>query len=489
VLNKTDLSRMKNFFIPEAANVTTTRPTPSSILFWIGSIGFFVQLFLAIVLSYRFSKADISPLLLDDPMLTLFLTSWVATLLSFLWITVVSLQIKKHHQLFTDENRTIIDSVPAMIWYKDTQNNIVRCNTLAAQTKGLTVAEMEGHHTSEFYPNESDKYWKDDLEVIHSGNPKLGIVEIFEMNEKKTWIRTDKVPYKNSKGQVVGVIVFATDITIASQAAEEKIELIDELKKAITSRDDFLGIASHELKSPITALQMQLELLKNIALNEHTNSPSYVSSKNILDSSLKQVARLTKLIEEMLDLSRIDSNKIQFKIDRVNLHLLVQGIVGQHSANLDSCQCKIDLQVPRNLFGHWDKTRLEQVLVNLLSNATKYAPGSQVTIKAFQDASHTTLMFQDTGPGIEKKNLEIIFKRYEQINPLHKATSMGLGLYICKQILKAHHGDIWAESEPGQGTTFVIKIPTFYNKLSSSEKTEHKKQGPLYHEQNFDNRR
>jgi PAS domain S-box-containing protein len=120
------------------------------------------------------------------------------------------------------EHQSIFDSVPAMIWYKDKNNKILRCNRPAAEARGMTVAEMEGRYTEEFYPDEAAKYLADDLEVINSGRPKLGIIEPHQVGSgEKIWVRTDKIPYRDEDGNIIGVIVFAIDITQLKRTEEE----------------------------------------------------------------------------------------------------------------------------------------------------------------------------------------------------------------------------------------------------------------------------
>lgn len=133
---------------------------------------------------------------------------------------IAQLQLKKHQE----EQRHIFDSVPAMIWYKDTENRILHANRLAAESMGLTVEEIEGKSTYDLYPEEAEKYYQDDLEVIRSGKPKLGIIETFPLKSgEKRWVQTDKIPYRDEKGNIAGVIVFAQDIT-AHKSVENQLE-------------------------------------------------------------------------------------------------------------------------------------------------------------------------------------------------------------------------------------------------------------------------
>jgi PAS domain S-box-containing protein len=117
------------------------------------------------------------------------------------------------------EQQVLLDLIPAMVWYKDTHNRIVRANRHAAKSINKTVAEVEGQLTSDLYPEEAEQYYQDDLQVIASGMPKLGIVELYQTaSGKKRWVQTDKVPYRDPQGNVIGVLVFAQDITERKQA-------------------------------------------------------------------------------------------------------------------------------------------------------------------------------------------------------------------------------------------------------------------------------
>lgn len=138
----------------------------------------------------------------------------------------------RHHQI---EQQALLDLIPGMVWYKDTTNRILRANQLAAQSLNKTVAEIEGQSTYDLYPEEAEKYYLDDLEVIQSGRPKLGIIELYQMgNGEKRWVQTDKVPYRDTDGTVLGVLVFAQDITErkrmeeALRVGQERLRIIIE---------------------------------------------------------------------------------------------------------------------------------------------------------------------------------------------------------------------------------------------------------------------
>lgn len=136
----------------------------------------------------------------------------------------------RHHQI---EQQALLDLIPGMVWYKDTNNQILRANRLAAQSLNKTVAEIEGQSTYDLYPEEAEKYYRDDLEVIQSGRPKLGIIERYQMGDgEKRWVRTDKVPYRDTDGTVLGILVFAQDIT-ALKRMEEDLRVGEEWLRSI----------------------------------------------------------------------------------------------------------------------------------------------------------------------------------------------------------------------------------------------------------------
>src|SRR5215468_4096908 len=148
------------------------------------------------------------------------------------------------------EMEVLLDSVPAFIWYKDRENRILRANRLAAESLGLSVDEVEGRSTFDLYPDEAAKYHHDDLEVIQSGKPKLGIVEILTTaSGEKRWVRTDKIPYRKDTGEIVGVIVFAVDISERLRAEEALQRAHDELERRVDERTQQLAATVEMLRS------------------------------------------------------------------------------------------------------------------------------------------------------------------------------------------------------------------------------------------------
>ncbi len=235
---------------------------------------------------------------------------------------------------------------------------------------------------------------------------------------------------------------------------------LEELKKALASRDEFVAIASHELKTPITSLKLQLELTRRQVAPDKNIVPSAERLAKVLDSSSVQVARLVSLIEELLDVSRIQAGKLSLHIEEVNLTDLINEIIERLSAQSMEAKSSIEFQheVPLMVWG--DRFRLDQVFTNLISNAIKYGAGQPIKVSAFysSDQQKATIAVQDHGIGISKVDGAKIFERFERAGGLGKVSGLGLGLYIARQIVLIHRGEITFSSEIGQGSIFTTTL-------------------------------
>ncbi len=203
------------------------------------------------------------------------------------------------------EQQAIFDSVPAMIWFKDKENRILRVNALAAQSIGRTAAEIEGHSTAEFYPQHADKYLHDDLEVINSGKPKLGIIEPYVVAAgEKRWIRTDKIPYRDDDGNIVGVIVFAVDITEQQRAKEDSQAAHDALERHVAERTAELRSANENLRRAMAQRARVEERLQQII--DNTTAVIYVKDIH---------GRYTLINQRFVDLFHVDRESVVGKTD------------------------------------------------------------------------------------------------------------------------------------------------------------------------------
>jgi signal transduction histidine kinase len=229
------------------------------------------------------------------------------------------------------------------------------------------------------------------------------------------------------------------------------------LQEAVRARDTFLSIASHELKTPVTALQSQAQLV--LRRFERTGQMEPLRVAQALQSVSGQARKLTRLIAQLLDISRLEAGKFIIEPEPTDLAELVQQVV----ANLRSLghERRIRLQAPPRLAIEIDPLRLEQVLTNLLDNALKYSPeGGAVEVSLCGlDGGGAEVSVRDFGLGIPLEKRGHIFERFYQAHGEGHRSGLGLGLFISRQIVTLHGGEIHAEFPPDGGTRFVVRLP------------------------------
>lgn len=247
-------------------------------------------------------------------------------------------------------------------------------------------------------------------------------------------------------------VLLVQELADRAALAIENARLFKEARDAVGVRDEFLSIASHELRTPLTALQLQLQGLRRSAKLAAPDSAK-------LEAAVRQVQRLGRLVEGLLDVSRISVGQLQLVPERCTLKEVVLDVVERMQDKAAAEHCELRLALEDLPAGGWDRMRIEQVLVNLLTNAIKYAPGRPIDVSLRVQGELATLRVDDHGKGIAPEDLERIFGRFERATELRTHGGLGLGLYIARQIVLAHGGRIFAESTPGAGASFIVELP------------------------------
>jgi PAS domain S-box-containing protein len=248
------------------------------------------------------------------------------------------------------------------------------------------------------------------------------------------------------------LVAIARDISERKRVQLEREILYREAVDAIRARDEFLSIASHELRTPLSALKLQLQLLRQHAAAQVELLPK-------LQMAERQVERLSSFVSELLDVSRIRAGRLRLELESLDLAALVQDVLGRLAVEAERARCPIELSAPAPVLGSWDRMRIEQVVMNLMTNAFKFGAGQPIEVTVEAKASLGSLTVVDHGIGIPTEDIERIFERYEQAIATRKYGGLGLGLYIVRQIVEAHGGTIRVESRPGAGATFVVELP------------------------------
>ena len=249
------------------------------------------------------------------------------------------------------------------------------------------------------------------------------------------------------------------DIADRAALAIDNARLYQDSQKAIQLREDFISIASHELKTPLTPLKLQLSLLRRHLSREGAEIPQLDRLLKVVQNSDRDVDRLVRLVENLLDTSRITKGMISLSRTHCDLGEIVLSVLERYENNLKKAGCEVNTDLEKGVVGFWDPFRIEQVMVNLLTNAMKYGAGQPIEIKVDKSDADARVAIQDHGIGIQKKDHDRIFDRFERAMPITAYGGLGLGLFITRQILDAHHGKIRLESDIGQGSRFVVELP------------------------------
>jgi signal transduction histidine kinase len=245
----------------------------------------------------------------------------------------------------------------------------------------------------------------------------------------------------------------------ALSRANEMLRLLKQLEEAVGARDALISIASHELRTPLAALQLHLDLMTR-ALNKHPereSAPERIMPK--LGTLERQVTRLSKLIDHLLDVSRITAGRLDLALEDVDLTAVVLDVASRFDEVLRRAECEVTVRAPTPVVGNWDRMRLEQVVTNLLSNAAKYGSGKPIEIEVSGDDDKARLSVRDYGIGIQLADQSRIFERFERLLAGRGAPGFGLGLWIVRQLVAGMHGEIRVTSEVGSGATFWVELP------------------------------
>ncbi len=328
---------------------------------------------------------------------------------------------------------------------------------------------IEGRPVREVLPElEPDGYFQLLDRVLQTGEPAYG-------NERPARIQRPDgslvelyfnfvyQPMLGREGRAEGIIAFGFDVTSQVQArrqlevlAREREQLVVELRNAVRARDEFLQIASHELKTPLTPLVLQLETLGR-ALGNAGVQNEQLSEK--LARATRQTLRLSRLIESLLDVSRITAGRFELELEPLELAGLVQDVVERFRAEARKAGSEIVANAEPPIVGRWDRQRLEQILSNLLSNAIKYGGGKPIVVDTSVANGTVRIAVKDQGIGIARDALGRIFARFERAVSMRNFSGLGLGLFIARQFAEAHGGTIVVHSQPGTGSTFTVVLP------------------------------
>jgi PAS domain S-box-containing protein len=266
------------------------------------------------------------------------------------------------------------------------------------------------------------------------------------------WVLDRGTPRWEPDGRFAGYIGSCVDIT-------DRKDLELDLVRSVSVRDEFLSIASHELRTPLTALRLQLD---SVARSLELRPQAHLANGRLADSTndaLTQVARLTALVERLLDISRFSEGRLRLDLEELDLVALVRGTVEVMRGTAALAGSELRFAGPAALHGRWDRVRVEQVVMNLVGNAAKFGARQPIEVRVEEHDGAARVTVGDRGIGIDPQHQRRIFGRFERGVSARHFGGLGLGLWVAKQIVDAHDGTITVESAPGEGATFTVLLP------------------------------
>ncbi len=246
------------------------------------------------------------------------------------------------------------------------------------------------------------------------------------------------------------------DLAARAAQALEVSRLFKEAQEAIRARDEFLSVASHELRTPLTAALLQTQVLRRFEAAPERISALLPRGLAALET---QLSRLTQLTDNLLDVSKLRLGQLELHLEAVELVELVREVVARHQRAISCSGSTVKVRGRLPVVGGWDRTRLDQVVTSLLTNALKFGEGRPIELVVTSDGVKTRLKVRDHGMGIPPQMQTRIFDRFERAVSLRDFGGLGLGLYVVRRIVEAHEGTVRVESVPGRGSTFIVELP------------------------------
>lgn len=371
----------------------------------------------------------------------------------------------------------LMDNIPDMVYFKDLENRFVMVNKAHAAALGLSSGQILGKSDLDFFPAAiANKYFANDNTILHTGKPITDKIEAAARPDGgMTYVSTTKIPRFDRNGKVIGTMGITRNVTDRVTAEEEVRKYKDHLEelvgkrtaeleeerakllKAYNIKSDFIATVSHELRTPLTVMQCNIDIV-----SDGTAGPLNDKQKNFLGIAINNVGRLGRLINDILDLSKLEGGKVKYKIIKGNLNEMINSVVKSYETVAQKKGLKLYERLDPFLpLVDIDQDRVNQVLYNLMTNAMKFTQNGSITVESKKDGNRVMVTVEDTGGGIQTEEMHKLFERFEQIRAAGapKAEGTGLGLAICKQIIEQLGGEIWAESEYGKGSRFIFTLP------------------------------
>ena len=326
-------------------------------------------------------------------------------------------------------------------------NSLITGKSLFAEDVDKFVRQSLSFHGEKYLNALADLSIKSSISVRLKGRESiLGMITFFTMKNSQKDLKKKH-------------IWLAEELACRASMAFENALIHLSSQEAIRSRDEFLSIASHELKTPLQSLTLQNQMRKRNLDKKIVDSFTPEKVGTMIEADLRHLMRINRLIDDMLDISHIRSGKLTLIKEKIEFCSFVKDVVERFRPQIESVGCYMTAVYTDPLIGYLDIYRIEQVIVNLLTNAKKYGAGTPIKIEVCKKMNTVQLLVHDKGPGIKEQDTERIFERFERAISSNEVSGLGLGLYISRKIMEQNDGKLYVQSVPGKGSTFIMEFP------------------------------
>lgn len=366
--------------------------------------------------------------------------------------------------------RSLAEAIPQIVWRALPDGRFDYTNQrwldYTGNAGGISVAES----WATLHPDELPECLAGFQLSLATGQPFQCECRLLRHDGTYRWHLRRALPERGPNGEIVAWLGTDTDIDESRRAGDERVQLLVreraaraeaeaaqrraaqlyvEASEAVRLRDEFLTVAAHELRTPLTTLKL---LSQSLARHQAKGSPEQLSMV------VRQTERLCKLVEQLLDVSRIADGSLRLSVEKIDLPVLAADVAERLRESAERAGSQVRVRCDEPLILEGDSLRLEQVLTNLLANAIKYGLGKPIDLILERDGGLARILVRDQGIGVPATDQDRIFDRFERAVSVREYGGLGLGLYISRQIVHAHGGTIRVASEPGNGSLFIVEL-------------------------------
>ncbi len=348
--------------------------------------------------------------------------------------------------------RNLAEAIPQIVWTASPDGSVTYFNERWFQFSGQTSEQaLRSGWMAALHPSDAEAYARQWSSALAEGRVHEVECRLRGQDGNYRWHLCRAIPERAESDAVVAWLGTYTDV-------DDRIRACESAEQAVVARDEFLSIASHELRTPLMTLQLRLQSIQE-SLDAPLDERSAPEASRWLASAARQAGRLGSLVDSLLDVSRITSGRLTLNRERFDLADATREVAERFAEAAETAGCPLSVEACAAVVGTWDRLRIEQILLNLIGNALKYAPRAPVEISVEANEAKAKLTVRDHGTGLLPADFARIFSRFERAVPARKYGGLGLGLYIAREIAVAHGGGIGVASTPGQGATFLVELP------------------------------